>query len=223
MSAAQPSSAAACPASSRKAANPGARGRPAKEPRGKIDIDGEITHANSLANVMKRLSHAAKVAERNSQRMKARLVRKASKLSPQDLDRIAVLKRCGLLTPGAESEEPAGAETPPMRRRFPMEDTPEAKVFKRLAEVAAKIPGASALLKQMETFVQPAPGHELGSGASSSASASSSAASSSATPVVLPDAARLPPGSREDSQNMAEDDFEDRFDPPEESQAMTEE
>ena len=50
---------------------------------------------------------AAKTAQRNSRRCKARLVRKAGKRSPADLERIAVFKRCGLcVSTEDDAEEP---------------------------------------------------------------------------------------------------------------------
>ena len=77
-------------------------GRPRASSRPKIDIDHEIIEANRLAEVTRRMMQAAKAAQRNSRRSKQRLVRKAGKLSAEDLERIAVLKRCGLY---AEQED----------------------------------------------------------------------------------------------------------------------
>ena len=67
------------------------RGRGSNRPR--IDIDDHIAEANRLSSVMNKLAHAAKMAEKNGQRVKQRLMKKAGKLSPEDLERIAVLKR----------------------------------------------------------------------------------------------------------------------------------
>ena len=86
-------------------------GRPKASARPKIDIDDEISEANRLAEVTKRMLSAAKAAQRNSRRTKQRLVRKAGKLSAADLERIAVLKRCALLPqpPTAENEAAASS------------------------------------------------------------------------------------------------------------------
>jgi hypothetical protein len=73
--------------------------------RPRIDIDDEIESANELSVLMKKISHAAKISQRNSVRSKARLVKKCANMSVQDLERLAVLKRCGLLV----SEEPVDA------------------------------------------------------------------------------------------------------------------
>ena len=67
-----------------------------KKPR--IDIDNEIKEANRLSEVLRKMAQAAKTTANNGTRAKQRLVRKAGKLSSEDLERIAVLKRCGLFT-----------------------------------------------------------------------------------------------------------------------------
>ena len=70
-----------------------ARSRP-QRPR--IDLDEQIAHANKLAEVSKKMLLAAKSAQKTQKKQKQRLIRKAGKLSAEDLERIAVLKRCGL-------------------------------------------------------------------------------------------------------------------------------
>lgn len=75
---------------------PKKKGRPSKSARPKIDIDDEIDQANRMAEVTKKMMLAARAAQRNSRRAKQRLVRRAGKLSSADLERLAVLKRCGL-------------------------------------------------------------------------------------------------------------------------------
>ena len=47
---------------------------------------------------------AAKTASKNNKKQKQRLIKKAGKLSPEDLERIAVLKRCGLYEDAGEAE-----------------------------------------------------------------------------------------------------------------------
>lgn len=84
--------------------NGGAPARPktrVKKPR--IDIDNQIKEANRLSEVLRKVAQAAKTTAKNGTRAKQRLVRKAGKLSSEDLERIAVLKRCGLFT-GAMKE-----------------------------------------------------------------------------------------------------------------------
>jgi hypothetical protein len=75
---------------------PGRRKR-ARTP--KIDIDALIAqHMANMKNA-KKLESEAKKMVRNEKRKKQRLMKKASSLTPDDLERIAVLKRCGLWDP----------------------------------------------------------------------------------------------------------------------------
>lgn len=65
----------------------------------KIDIDALIAqHMANMKNA-KKLESEAKKMVRNEKRKKQRLMKKASSLTPDDLERIAVLKRCGLWDP----------------------------------------------------------------------------------------------------------------------------
>jgi hypothetical protein len=63
-----------------------------------IDYDEKIQEATKNIKEMARAMAAAKSAQKNERRKKQRLVKKASQLSPEDLERIAVLKRCGMWT-----------------------------------------------------------------------------------------------------------------------------
>jgi hypothetical protein len=82
-----------------KAKAKAAVGRPRGGKKPQIDIDVEIQEANKLAELFKKMQKASKVAARNSTRQRQRLVRKAHKLSEQDLMRLAVIKRCGMFVP----------------------------------------------------------------------------------------------------------------------------
>ena len=86
-----PPAAAASIASEEASASPKSR---AKRPR--IDYDDSIAKARAaMLKAQKDVADARRVA-RNERRKKQRLVKKAAALSPDDLERIAVLKRCGL-------------------------------------------------------------------------------------------------------------------------------
>ena len=81
-----------------------------------IDYDARIQEAAAAIKEMSKAMAAAKSAQRNERRKKQRLLKKAACLSPEDLERIAVLKRCGLWTsepPKLSSPKEAGmsAET----------------------------------------------------------------------------------------------------------------
>lgn len=65
--------------------------------RPKIDIDEEIARHVAEVKVAAKLAAAARQNVRNQKRRKTRLIQKAANLTPEDLERIAVLKRCGLM------------------------------------------------------------------------------------------------------------------------------
>ena len=75
----------------------GVRRKRAKAP--KIDIDALIAQQVLNMKNAKKLECQARRLMRNEKRKKQRLVKKASSLTPDDLERIAVLKRCGLWDP----------------------------------------------------------------------------------------------------------------------------
>ena len=78
------------------------RGR-ARIARPRIDIDDQIREANRVSDLLKKMGQAAKTLKKSQTKAKQRLIKKASRLKPEDLERIAVLKRVF-----AESEETAG-------------------------------------------------------------------------------------------------------------------
>ena len=125
---------------------PKKRGRVSKSARPRIDIDDEIETANKLSTIMKKLSHAAKMSERNSARCKSRLIRRTGKLSAQDLERMATLKRCGLdpddavLAEVASSSSATGSGTgaaPPVKKK-----RAGTEVMKKLASLMIAKQGA---------------------------------------------------------------------------------
>ena len=66
-----------------------------KRPR--IDIDEQIEEANRLAALLKKVQQSAKNIKKAGQRTKKRLLAKAGRLSGDDLERISVIKRRGLI------------------------------------------------------------------------------------------------------------------------------
>ena len=79
--------------------------RRTKRPR--IDLDDSIQEARAaMQKAMKEVAEARRVAK-NERRKKQRLIKKAGHLSAEDLERIAVLKRCGL------SHGSSGSSAPP--------------------------------------------------------------------------------------------------------------
>ena len=77
-----------------------------------IDLDDHIRKAQEAIKVARKQVQQARVQAKLEKRKKQRLVRKASNLNVEDLERIAVLKRCGLMTsqtPAAAGETPASS------------------------------------------------------------------------------------------------------------------
>ena len=73
-----------------------------------IDIDTRIAAARQMMKAAQKQVAAARSQARNERRKKQRLVKKAATLTPEDLERIAVLKRCGV-DPAGHLDIAAGA------------------------------------------------------------------------------------------------------------------
>lgn len=166
------------------------KGRPTKGSRPKIDIDDEIAQANRMAEVTKKMMMAARAAQRNSRRAKQRLVRRAGKLSSADLERLAVLKRCGLYieqpdSGSAESSSVASSAASSSASSGSPPSGPSASNVKLLTAMG-KVDGAAELLSSFGSYA----GCDGGSTA-----ASGSASSAAGTPIVsaLPRGRRLGP------------------------------
>lgn len=129
------------------------RGRKRKDDRPPIDIDDQIQEANRLPLLMKKLAHAAQMVSRSGQRVKARLINKAAKLSVQDLARVGILKRCGLMdgeehgpSTASSSSQPAtessqGANKAPRNRRA---------LVQKMSQCASKQTDAVSILASIE-------------------------------------------------------------------------
>ena len=166
-------------------ASPKRVGRPKKGSRPKIDIDDEIDEANRLAEVTKKMMQAAKSAQRNSRRVKQRLVRKAGKLSASDLERIATLKRCGLFVPDPTEESTSSTSSGPSSSSSTTVEVsgPVRRVNTKLFSAVGQVQGAADLLASMQHHVP---------GAMPSAGPDLAEPSSAATfPTALP---RVPRG-----------------------------
>ena len=67
-----------------------------RQPKPTIDIDEHIERCRKGLKEARKAVAAAKAEARNEKRRKQRVIKKAAALSLEDLERIAVLKRCGL-------------------------------------------------------------------------------------------------------------------------------
>ena len=79
-----------------------------------IDLDNAIRDAAAAMKAAQKKVQEAKTQARNERRKKQRLLKKAASLNAEDLERIAVLKRCGWVRAEAAAEPkvavPGGAE-----------------------------------------------------------------------------------------------------------------
>ena len=130
-----------------KAAAAGGRARGGKKPQ--IDIDVEIQEANRLAELFKKMQKASKVASRNATRQRQRLVRKAQKLSEQDLMRLAVIKRCGMFVPDAPDVAAASASGadggPPQAKKSKAQE----QLSSRFKTLVSGVAGAAELCEAL--------------------------------------------------------------------------
>ena len=145
-SASSGTSAPGTPVAAPKARAAGGRSSGAKKPQ--IDIDDEIVEANKLAELFKKMQKASKVAARNAGRQRQRLVRKASKLSEQDLMRLAVIKRCGMFVPD-ESVLPAAASAADGGPVPAKKSKVHAHIATRLSSLVSGVPGAKELCQAL--------------------------------------------------------------------------
>lgn len=86
--------------------------------RPEIDLDSNIREARATIQRAQAALAQARQQAKQDRRKKARLIRKACHLSPADLERIAVLKRCGLTGIDPEARRPhddAAASSDPAR------------------------------------------------------------------------------------------------------------
>jgi len=79
----------------------------ARRARPMIDLDDHIRKAQDAIKQARKQVQTARMQAKLEKRKKTRLMRKASSLNIEDLERIAVLKRCGLIQAAAapHSEE----------------------------------------------------------------------------------------------------------------------
>ena len=93
-------------ASTTAAASPPAPRRRRRKEHPPIDIDKTIADAREAVKAAQRAMTEARALARNERRKRARLIKKAAQLSPRDLDRIAILKKCGVWDPVSQKRTP---------------------------------------------------------------------------------------------------------------------
>ena len=106
----------------RAAGNPAPKARGRRKDRPAIDLDTSIQQAQQAAKDAAKALTKARAEARAERKRRARLIRKAGQLSPQDLERIAVLKRTGWWDPATgtpNANAPAGGGAQPAATEVP--------------------------------------------------------------------------------------------------------
>ena len=106
----------------RAAGNPTPKARGRRKDRPVIDLDTSIQQAQQAAKDAAKALTKARAEARAERKRRARLIRKAGQLSPQDLERIAVLKRTGWWDPETgtpNASAPAGGGAQPAATEVP--------------------------------------------------------------------------------------------------------
>jgi hypothetical protein len=116
--------------------------------RARIDIDDEIEEAFAISDMLKKVQKRAKSMQKSSKKAKQRLVMKASKLRAEDLERIAVLKRCGLFA--TENASTPNAEVSGDVQPEPPQRASKGKVQRKVADIISQTPGSSGLLRVLQ-------------------------------------------------------------------------
>ena len=93
---AAPTTPASPDATAAAAEAPAENGQKKRTKRPRIDLDDSISKAKQAMKAAQKSVAEARKIGRNERRKKQRLLKKAIGLSADDLERIAVLKRCGL-------------------------------------------------------------------------------------------------------------------------------
>ena len=114
----------------------------------RIDIDDEIEEANKISDMLKKVQKKAKSMQRSSKKAKQRLVVKAGKLRAEDLERIAVLKRCGLFV--SENASNPNAEVSGDGQPEPPQRATKGKVQRKMADIISQTEGSAGLLQVLQ-------------------------------------------------------------------------
>ena len=114
------------PSSSSPAA-PALAGRRRRMAHPPIDIDKTISDARAAVKSAQKAMADARALARNERRKRARLIKKAAQLSPRDLDRIAILKKCGVWDPVSQTR----------RSGSPQDASPRADADRRSSTASA--------------------------------------------------------------------------------------
>mgnify|MGYP000683140218 CR=1 FL=1 len=123
----------------------------------RIDIDDEIEEANKISDMLKKVQKKAKSMQRSSKKAKQRLVVKAGKLRAEDLERIAVLKRCGLFV-SEDTSEPSARVSVDGQSEVPAKAT-KGKVQRKMADIMSQTEGSAGPAGGLAALIHGRCGH----------------------------------------------------------------
>ena len=178
---------------------PAGRRRP-RVVRPRIDIDDQILEANRVSELLKRMGQAAKNLKKAQTKAKQRLVKKAARLSPQDLERIAVLKRAFGETDDPEASDVGSSSSslpstsPPMQQGISAMHQSLKKMMTGVAGADDVVDGLGARVSQKDKRILSLAGQES---ASDEATLAAKGTPCAMAPKRLKSLKRLPAGVSE--------------------------
>jgi hypothetical protein len=114
--------------------------------KSRVDIDDDIDEANKVRGLLRRIPKKAVQIKRTSKKMKQQIVRRANKLQAEDIERIAVLRRCGLYI---SAEEIAPTTSDPAGMRASSDVASSSVVQDQMNAIRTRTTGSCDLLKMM--------------------------------------------------------------------------
>ena len=123
--------------------------RRAERPR--LDIDDQIQEANRVHDMLKKMSCAAKQLKKSQTKAKQRLIKKASRLNPEDLERIAVLKRVfhGGQEGDAASSSAASSSSVDLSAQSPNPSKGIRRLHSSLRSMMTNVKGADGVIESL--------------------------------------------------------------------------
>jgi hypothetical protein len=114
--------------------------------KSRVDIDDDMDETNKVRGLLRRIPKTPVQSKRTSKKMKQLIVRRANKLQAEDLECMAVLKRCGLYI---SAEEMAPTTSDPAGMPASSVVASSSEVQEQMNAIWTKTAGRCGLLKWM--------------------------------------------------------------------------
>jgi hypothetical protein len=121
--------------------------------RPRIDIDDQITEANRVHDLLRKMSQAAKSLKKSQTKAKQRLIKKAARLNPADLERIAVLKR--IFSDSVDDASLSATFVQSLQQSAPTRARGALDMHGTLREMMKGIPGAEDVVMGLDATLRP--------------------------------------------------------------------